>query len=483
MSRLIVISNRVTMPGSKEAGGLAVALQEALKAQGGIWCGWSGKRCRNPETAKKRAGNVDYLTLDFEEKDYQDFYVGFCNSLLWPLFHYQLGLTNFNRDMFDGYERVNRRFAEVVAQHTRSGDTLWVHDYQLLTLGRYLREAGIQERTGFFLHIPFPVPEVLTALPVYEEILQGLSAYDLIGFQTVTDLQAFIRCITELAGGAELRTLDDGIIELQAFGRKFRAGCFPISIDTEDMVRAAAAAVHSAEARQLYRSLNGRSMLIGVDRLDYTKGLTQRLEAFNHFLHTSPEYSGKVSYVQITPTSRDEVDSYKTMREQLEGLAARINGTNADIDWVPIRYINRSFSRKTLAGFYRLAQVGLVTSLRDGMNLVAKEYAACQNPDDPGMLLLSEFAGAAHELDTALIVNPFNIEATGEAIARALSMPLEERRERHAAMMAVLRRNDIFTWTERFLAGLASKPEKPRLVHSTYPLPLTAAAPEVVAVI
>jgi trehalose 6-phosphate synthase len=357
---------------------------------------------------------------------------------------------------------------------------VWVHDYQLITLGAHLRHAGVQEKLGFFLHIPFPTPEVYTALPHYMELLKGLCAYDLVGFQTDGDLQAFLRCVTELAGGRKTKTIHEGVYDVQAFGRKFRAGRFAISIDTATLEKLAQKEADGEKVQRVRASLVGRSMLIGVDRLDYTKGLPQRLEAFHHFLQDNPDYCNKVSYVQITPTSRMDVVDYGVIRGQLEKLAAHINGVNADIDWVPIRYVNKSFSRAELAGFYRMARVGMVTPMRDGMNLVAKEYVACQNPEDPGVLLLSQFAGAAYELrDGALIVNPYNVEDMAGNIRRALDMPLKERRERHQAMMGILRKQDIFAWTRRFLHYLA--PSEMVLEKPIYPI-MTAAHGEQVAV-
>jgi trehalose 6-phosphate synthase len=461
MSRLMVISNRISMPETRaEAGGLAVAINEALKESGGIWCGWSGKRSPTPQVEEKTYHNIRYITTDFTRQDYKEFYLGFCNAELWPLFHYRLGLTRYQKEMFEGYQRVNRHFAELAARAAKKGDRIWVHDYQLILLGAYLRELGVKERIGFFLHIPFPVPEVYVALPHYMELLKGLCAYDLVGFQTESDLQAFLRCLTELAG-AHTRCIRSGIHEVQAFGRRFRAGCFPISIDTAHLEKAAARSAATAKIVNLQKSLGGRSMLIGVDRLDYTKGLSRRLEAFGHFLTTNPDYRNRVSYIQIAPPTRTEVVEYGVVREQLERLAAHINGVHAEIDWVPIRYINRSFTRGERAGFYRVARVGVVTPLRDGMNLVAKEYVACQNPQDPGVLLLSRFAGAVGELiDGAVVVNPYDAEDTAMKMRIALEMSAEERKERWQAMMGTLRRQDIFCWTKQFLHYLA--PEEPR---------------------
>ena len=455
MSKLIVVSNRVSLPDAEaEAGGLAVALKEALLRNGGIWCGWSGNVREYPKTQTRSDGNIDYVTQDLTQADYNDFYIGFSNSFLWPLFHYRMGLTHYSPAMFEGYENVNRQFAEIVSLRAEASDTIWVHDYHLLTLGKHLRDRGMAEnRIGFFLHIPFPVPEVLSALPVRLIILEALCQYDLVGFQTEHDVKAFISCLAQIGDGSKITERDDHY-EIEAFGRRFRAGCFPISIDTAEMIEMANIAENELKTIQFSESLGGRKLLIGVDRLDYTKGLLPRMEAYGHFLDHYPEQKGQVSYVQITPTSRSNVGEYRLLQEQVEGIAAHINGTHADVDWVPIRYVNKSFSRQQLAGFYRLAHVGLVTPLRDGMNLVAKEFVACQDALDPGVLLLSEFAGAACELDAALLVNPFDTNGMGEAMQVALKMSLEERQERHQSMMRKLHENTIHHWLDNYLRAL-----------------------------
>ena len=303
---------------------------------------------------------------------------------------------------------------------------------------------------------------------MHRDILKGIACYDLVGFQTESDLKSFIRCITEISGGRVIGDSNGKVVEVEAFGRHFKAGCFPISIDTKDMEQAAAAAEQTDETNSLRRSLNNRKLLIGVDRLDYTKGLLSRLQAYNNFLTLYPDQCNKVSYIQITPPSRTEVEDYQDLREELEKLATNINGSKATVDWVPLRYVNKSYSRNSLAGFYRLANVGIVTPIRDGMNLVAKEYVASQNSENPGVLILSQFAGAAKELDSALIVNPYDIEAMAQSIKQALVMSLEERKERYLAMMKVLRDNTIFTWSYSFLKTLQDEKSVQRVSSSAY---------------
>ncbi|HZF36184.1 MAG TPA: trehalose-6-phosphate synthase, partial [Candidatus Angelobacter sp.] len=312
-----------------------------------------------------------------------------------------------------------------------------------------LRKLGVQNRIGFFLHIPFPTTEVLTALPGHERLVEALCAYDLIGFQTSNDLRAFADYIVNEARG---EMASDGTFT--AFGRRGRAGAFPIAIDTDGFARAAEHAAGAPDMKRMSESLVGRALIIGVDRLDYSKGLPHRFEAFDQLMERWREHRSRVTLMQVAPPTRGQVAQYRALRRELEGLAGHVNGKYAEFDWVPIRYLNKTFSRNALAGFYRMARIGLVTPLRDGMNLVAKEYVAAQDGNDPGVLVLSRFAGAAREMEGALIVNPFDVEAMAEALHRALAMPLEERQKRWQEMMETLRRNNVGKWREDFLRAL-----------------------------
>jgi trehalose 6-phosphate synthase len=454
VARLVIVSNRVALPGGRaaRAGGLAVGLRGALARRGGLWFGWSGEVSEAPaaEPHLRVDGRTTFATLDLSPEEHRDFYVGFANGTLWPLCHYRLGLIDFRRSALEGYERVNARFAEALAPMVRPDDLIWVHDYHFIPLASALRRQGLHNRIGFFLHIPFPAPEVLTALPGHDRLVADLCAYDLIGFQTEPDVRAFAAYVSSEAGGAV-----DGEGRVGAFGRASRVGAFPIGIDTTGFARLAESQAEAAETRRLRDSLGGRQLIIGVDRLDYSKGLVKRFEAAQDLFQRFPAHRGRVTYMQIAPISRGEVAEYRTLRRELEGWAGRVNGRFAEFDWAPVRYLNRPFAQRSLAGFYRAARVGLVTPLRDGMNLVAKEYVAAQNPDDPGVLVLSRFAGAARELDAALIVNPFDAEQVADALDRALTMPVEERRERWTRLIDVLRHNTITTWRERFLGALA----------------------------
>ncbi len=462
MSRLVVVSNRVTVPKRNEpqqqaAGGLAVALRAALDNMGGIWFGWSGRTVEDEEPAgytQAKRGRVTYTTVDLSQRDLDEYYNGFANRVLWPLFHYRLDIAEFKRRDQAGYYRVNQGFARRLAPLVEPDDLIWVHDYHLMPLAGELRERGIHNRMGFFIHIPWPPMGLLLALPHHERLVRSLSAYDVLGFQTENDVENFLRYVEREAGGV---VFGDGRIEV--FGRRLRVAAYPIGIETAAFERAAREAARSQSIRRFRDSLVGRDLIIGVDRLDYSKGIGQRMESFERLLELAPELSRQVTYLQIAPKSREDVPEYAKMQRQVAEIAGRINGAHAEPDWTPIRYVNKAIGRSVLAGYYRIARIGLVTPLRDGMNLVAKEYVAAQDPDDPGVLVLSRFAGAAQELDGALLVNPYDTDDVAYAMRRALGMSVEERRERWARMIVRLRENDVFAWCDRFISALAAAPE------------------------
>ena len=455
MSRLVVVSNRVPLPGSaSRAGGLTVAMQAAMEESGGMWFGWSGKRIRGEsgERHVEREGNIRYVTVDLSWVDFEAYYNGFANRTLWPLLHFRMDLVDYSRETWAGYLHVNALFADRLAQELREDDIVWVHDYHLIPLALRLRERGIGNRIGFFLHVPMPSSDLLAALPAHRELFAALSSYDLVGFQTRRDLERFQDYVRLFGGG---KVVAQGELET-ADGRRFHAGAFPISIDTEGIARQAEAAVRKQAVQRLRASLTDRALAIGVDRLDYSKGLPERFRAFERYLTRHPDQRGQLTYLQIAPPSRGEVAEYQALRRTLEGLAGHINGLHAAPDWTPVRYVNRNFPHEVLTGFYRMADIALVTPLRDGMNLVAKEFVASQPADDPGVLVLSRFAGAASELDAAVQVNPYDLDGVADAIAQARTMPLSERRERWAAMMAWLRRHDITAWRQSYLGALAA---------------------------
>ncbi len=454
MSRLVVVSNRVApvrRGGTGSEGGLAVAILGALRERGGVWFGWSGKT--TPYGSKEadvfQVGKITYGTVDLAQQDYEEYYTGFANSVLWPLFHYRLDLTDFTRRDMAGYHRVNTLFAKHLMPLLRDDDVIWIHDYHFIPLADALRQAGCHNKIGFFLHIPWPPMELLLTLPNHQSLVRQLCAYDLIGFQTEQDLYALLEYVREEAGGA---VGPGGLINVS--GRQTQAGAFPISIDTAAVAELSRKSETTLQNERLKSSLGGRQLIIGVDRLDYTKGLVERLEAYQHLLGSHPAYRGNVVYLQIAPPSRSDLPDYQNMRRQMETMAGHINGTFAEFDWSPVRYLNRGFSRQTLMGFLHIGHVGLVTPLRDGMNLVAKEFVAAQPPDDPGVLVLSRFAGAARELDGAIIVNPYDIEGVGDAMATALAMPLEERIARWESMFRRLEQADLIAWRESYIGAL-----------------------------
>ena len=452
MARVIIISNRVALPkpGGVHPGGLEVALRATLRHQNCVWLGWSGevKRKRDVRTQTITHDNVTYVVTDLTRPDFEEYYNGFANRVLWPVLHYRLDLAEFSRRDLSGYLRVNDHFADELHKILKPDDVVWVHDYHLMPLAKAIRMRGHNNRIGFFLHIPLPPPEVLTAMPNHEQLISGLCHYDLVGFQTDGDAANFARYLAaELGTPLHLsRAIGNG-------ERQVRIGTFPVGIETEDFSRRARRAARSSFVKRVRQSVPG-SLMIGVDRLDYSKGLTLRLDAFDRFLKTNPEWHRKITYLQITPKSRGQITEYAQMQQLVDTAAGRINGTYGDASWAPVRYVNRAYSRTALAGLYRSSRVGIVTPLRDGMNLVAKEYVAAQDETNPGVLVLSRFAGAAAEFKSALLVNPYDPEAVASAILRALEMPLEERKQRHAALWRALRDNDIATWGERFLATL-----------------------------
>lgn len=453
MNRLIVVSNRVANPDDTNAGGLATAMQAALQKCGGIWLGWSGNIGADGEAAapqRQQSGDITYATFDLTQSDHDDFYAGFSNRVLWPLLHYRPDLVDFTRDTYTGYQRVNELFARHLLEFLRSGDMIWIHDYHLIPLASYLRRQGVRNRIGFFLHTPLPAAELLRTLPCHSELIASLQACDVVGLQTQRDVQGLLDYYKQTL---QARPLPGNKLRMPN-GRQFIVDDFPISIDTRAVASSARRAAMLPAMDRLRESLSGRALMIGVDRLDYSKGLPSRFEAFGHLLERNKNLLGRVTMLQIAPPSRTQVPEYQQIRIELERITGHINGMYAAPDWIPIRYVNRTYPQQLLTGYFRAADVALVTPLRDGMNLVAKEYVACQNPDNPGVLVLSRFAGAAVELEAALQVNPFDLDEIADAMARALSMSLAERRVRWKLMMDQLTSHDIGTWCEAFLQSL-----------------------------
>jgi len=454
LGQLVIVSNRVAIPeknAKARAGGLEVAVKAALTQKSGIWFGWSGKIATHSKIAAQKLAHdkITYITIDLSKEDHREYYNGFANRVLWPILHYRVDLAEFSRRDLSGYMRVNDHFARHLDKLLGPDDLVWVHDYHLMPLARALRERGHRNRIGFFLHIPCPPPEILTALPNHERLIPALCEYDLVGFQTGDDAFNFSRYLTRECG---LHSRDFNFVIAD---RTMRIGAFPVGIETAAFARLAQGSVQLPFVKRVIKSLGDRTLIIGVDRLDYSKGIAHRLSAFERLLQTQPNWRGKVTYLQIAPQSRSEIPEYADIERAIGSAAGRINGAYGEADWTPIRYVNRAYSHSTLAGLYRAARVGLVTPLHDGMNLVAKEYVASQNPDDPGVLILSRFAGAAQECKDALLVNPYDPDSVAAAIGQALSMPLAERRQRHHSMFRILSHNDIQHWAGSFLAALA----------------------------
>jgi len=452
VSRLVVVSNRVALPGENRAGGLATGLLAALRERGGLWFGWSGRSVAGDSGALHEAqdGAIRYLTMDLSKSDLDNYYNGFANRALWPLLHFRLDLVDYDRRKREGYWKVNTLFADTLAPLLRDDDTVWIHDYHLIPLASLLRERGVGCRIGFFLHVPVPSADLIQALPDHRALFQTLYAYDLLGFQTRRDVDRF-QSYVRLFGGGGL--VDNEWIQAPD-GRRVRTSAFPIGIDTEHIARQARSAASNKPVRDLRQSLQHRKLAIGVDRLDYSKGLPERFHGFERYLDRYPQQKGEMTYLQIAPVSRGSVTEYRKLRSDLERLAGHINGGHAEADWTPLRYVNQNYAHSTLTGFYRQAAVGLVTPLRDGMNLVAKEYIAAQDPENPGMLVLSLLAGAADELKQALLVNPHDLDGVADAIATAANMPRAERIERWRVMMEQLRTHDIHRWRRDYLLAL-----------------------------
>jgi len=454
LPRLVVVSNRVApiTEGQPTAGGLAAGVMDALRESGGVWFGWSGEI--SPDAAfcapiQQSLGQVHLHTIDLTRKDYDEYYRGFANDALWPVLHYRPNLARFTWGDFAGYRRVNQQFARCVADLAQIDDLIWAHDYHLFPLAEALREQGITNRIGLFLHTPFPAPQIYMTNPAHEAIARALCHFDLLGFQTETDRQAFEDYVVRQCGGhAQAGTV-------AAFGRTVRTNIYPIGVHVDEVRAQATDPANQLAAARLRASIAEGRLIISVDRLDYSKGLQQRFATYEKFLQAFPAAQRNVTFLQIAPPSRTDVQTYQEIRAELEAEAGRINGRFAELDWTPLRYLNRGFPREVLMPLYAVAQVGLVTPLRDGMNLVAKEYVAAQDPDDPGVLVLSQFAGAAQELTDALVVNPYDSEGIAQALNQALTMPRNERRERHAALLKTMRHNSLDRWRDRFAADLA----------------------------
>ena len=454
MGRLVVVSNRVAVPKRDDppaAGGLAVALKEAFKARGGMWFGWSGHVVgEEPGPAKTvRRSGVDYTVFDLTDDQYRGFYVGHANGVLWPLFHFRLGLLTYDRQQAEVYRDVNREFARRLLPHLRPDDTIWVHDYHFFSIARHCRQLGMHNKIGFFLHIPFAHEAVWREIPVASRLLQDLCEYDVVGLQTQRDQQQCMRICQTMLSGEEIHPY---ILRYQ--NKLTMMKSYPIGVNPDLIQHAAAQPLTSTQDIFDFDSLVQQKTIIGVDRIDYSKGLLERFDAFAHFLASYPEYHQQVVDLQIACPCRMDIPAYQRLYQRLEDQIATINSQYATADWLPVNCSHQTLAHEVLMKIYRQSDICWVTSLKDGMNLVAKEYIAAQDANDPGVLILSDKAGAADQMPDALIVNPHDREAMTRALKQALEMPRAERIQRYSRLMDGLKKFDIADWRTTFLNDL-----------------------------
>jgi alpha,alpha-trehalose-phosphate synthase [UDP-forming] len=451
----VEIRNRAGKPRlSASSGGLASALDSIWRNHHGLWIGWAGPveaESAGPLLQKAARGRpYSFQAVPLSTQEVSKFYSGFANEIIWPLFHEMPSRCNFDPEYWEVYQRVNRKFAQAAADSTNAKDFIWVHDYHLMLMGHYLREAGCASRAGFFLHIPFPAPDIFEKLPWRKSILRCMLGYNLIGFQTDRDRFNFLNCIDRILPEASSERAHSHNIVTYDHHRT-KVATFPISISFEEFANHAASHEVEVAANQLRRELSNNFMVLGVDRMDYTKGIPERLKAFRILLRRYPELRHRVTFVLVVVPSREDIKEYKALRREVELLVSQINGEFTEAGWVPIHYIHRNLTRKQLLSYYRAADIGLITSLKDGMNLVAKEFCAAQI-DEQGVVIISEFAGAAAELQHgALVVNPNDLAGVAEAIHRACVMPVEEKRARMKLLRDVVRTYNVQGWAESFL--------------------------------
>jgi trehalose 6-phosphate synthase len=462
MNRLVVVSNRVPdLAAGTQAGGLAVAIGGLLQRRGGLWFGWSGRTARDGtgktvELASR--GQVDYATIDLTPQEHQGYYTRFSNSVLWPLLHTLPELMVYNRRDAQIYREVNTRIADALVPLLRPTDLIWIHDYHLLPMPALLRARGVHNPIGFFLHIPFASADLIASVPDLPGMIKSMLAADLVGFQTAHDAENFSVAAQQLAGAVQPQRDC-----LQLGGRRTRISAFPVEIDAREFAQIATDAMHTASTERLRRSLGSQKLMLGVDRLDPTKGLLQRLAGLRRFLEKYPEWQRNATLLQIAAVSRHDVPSYRELRRELDRESGNLNGDLGDPDWVPLRLVAKAGPRHVLAGYMRRARVGLVTPLRDGMNLVAKEFVAAQDPHDPGVLVLSRFAGAARQLNGAVLVNPHDADEMADALHLALRMELPERQARWETMWRAIEGATSVGWGRAFLGALLRAAAHPEL--------------------
>jgi trehalose 6-phosphate synthase/phosphatase len=471
-SRLIIVSNRLpvvlnkekdgrwnTVPGS---GGLVTALAPVLRNRGGLWIGWPGtfealdKNSEEVLAGATRDAGFTLKPVALTSEEIEKYYFGFANKIIWPLFHDLLSKCDFDPSYWSSYQKVNRKFARVIKRHLAGDDYIWVHDYHLVNVAQELRRLGVKDNIGFFLHIPFPPLDIFMKLPWRFQILRALLNYDLIGFQTLRDRRNFMHCVRTLIKDLSVQGKGQ-VLTLRVGGRDVRVGAFPISIDFKEFASLASTKGVADEAWYIHEELPNVQIILGVDRLDYTKGIIERLEAFRNALLRYPELQGKVVFVQVVVPSRRKIPEYEDLKVEIERLVSEINGQFTRSGWVPIHYLFRDLNRSGLLAYYRTAEIALITPLKDGMNLIAKEYCA-SSLEETSVLILSEFAGTAAQLQKgALLVNPYDKEGVADAIHKALNMPTDERRQRMKRLRASVKKYDIYWWVNSFLNAAIAK--------------------------
>jgi trehalose 6-phosphate synthase/phosphatase len=471
-NRLIIVSNRLPIILEKRkdnkwnikpgTGGLVTAMAPVLKNRGGLWIGWPGNILREKRTMdgilhehKKDIGfNLKAVDLSLKEKEY--FYKGFSNEIIWPLFHDFIAHCNFNPVFWHYYKKVNKKFVDVITKFACQDDFIWIHDYHLFLVADGLRKAGFHNTLGFFLHIPFPPPDVFIRLPWRIQILHALLDYNLIGFQTQRDRRNFIQCLRTFI--KEIKVIGKGqVVSLNIQDQQIRLGVFPISIDYEEFSHLANSQQVAEAAWYIHENFPDRKIIFGIDRLDYTKGIPERLRAFRNALRRYPELQKKVTFIQVVVPSRREISKYETLKIEIERLIGEINGEFTQMGWVPLQYLFRSLNREELISYYRTSEILFLTPLKDGMNLVAKEYCA-SNSGEEGILILSEFAGTAAQFQkNVLLVNPHDIEGMADAIHKAYHMTHETRKRRMRRLRQNVRKFNIFWWVDSFLSAAIAK--------------------------
>ena len=470
IDRLVIVSNRLPIASTRgdmgqwqvqpSPGGLVTALAPILSERGGLWIGWPGmlENVDLDELLVAASRDFGYILepVSLTEEEIQQYYFGFSNEIIWPLFHDLQTRCNFDPAYWKTYQAVNHKFAQVIAENARMEDYIWVHDYHLMLVAKELRSMGVENNIGFFLHTPFPPLDIYSKLPWRMQILSALLEYDVVGFQTRRDRNNFIYCIETMLKGFNVDARKQ-VSTIMTPKREIRIGSFPISIDFKDFARRAASPVVVQAARQLREAIPNQQIVLSVDRLDYSKGIPEKLRAFRNALERFNDLHGKITLIQIAVPSREDIVQYRALKNEIEGLISEVNGRFSRSGWTPVHYMFRSLERTELLAYYRAADIALITSLKDGMNLVAKEYCAA-NVDKSGVLILSEFTGAAIQLrGGSLLVNPYDIEGVADAIYQAYGMNIDDRRWRMQRLRKSVARRDVFWWMDSFLQ--ASLPE------------------------